>query len=65
MEQWSDDVGELETEYIPGNDADFVVFVQSLKDKAQLKGIDGHFRWVIEREDGTKYIARPNSSKDE
>lgn len=53
---------ELETEYIKGNDADFVVFIQRLKDKAELKNIGGKFRWIVEREDGSKYIARPQSA---
>lgn len=52
----------LEIEYIKGSAADFVVFIQSLGDKATLKGIDGKFRWVITREDGSKYIARPESA---
>lgn len=54
----NEDLGPLETEY-PCGGADFVVFMQSLGDKAQLKSIDGHFRWVVEREDGSLYIARP------
>ena len=53
----------LPIEYIPGNSADFVVFVQGLKDKAQLKSVDGKFRWVITRDDGTEYIARPEETK--
>ena len=53
----------METKYIEGNDVDFVVFIQSLGDKAQLRGIEGSFRWVITEEDGTSYIARPLSSK--
>ncbi len=61
MEQWSGDMGKLETVYIPGTDADFVVFIQSLGDKANLKGVDGHFRWVVTKGDGTKYIARPEN----
>lgn len=63
MEQWDSEIGKLEVEYIPGTDSDFVVFVQSQGEKAQLKTTDGHFRWVVERENGTKYIARPNSAR--
>ena len=55
----------MEIVYIPGTAADFVVFIQGLKDKAQLKAIDGHFRWVVEREDGSKYMARPSSTEPE
>lgn len=49
----------LEIEYIPGNAAEFVVFIQNLGDAAQIKSIEGHARWVITREDGMQYIARP------
>lgn len=52
----------METRYIPGNDSDYVLFVQSLGDKAQLKVIDDKFRWVITEDDGTEYIARPASA---
>lgn len=54
---------ELVTEYIPGGDADFVVFVQSLGNKAELVSIEGHARWLVTRDDGTKYIVRPESTK--
>lgn len=49
----------METRYIPGNASDFVVFIRSFGDNAELRGIDGHFRWVI-HEDGKEYIARPS-----
>ena len=53
----------METIYIKGNNTDYVLFVQGLKDKAELTNIDGHARWVVTRDDGTKYIARPESAK--
>lgn len=53
----------MEIEYIPGNNADFVVFVKELGDKAVLKVVEGKFRWMITRDDGTEYIARPEESK--
>ena len=53
----------LPTEYIKGNDAEFVIFVQGLKDKAVLTNVKGKARWVITKEDGTKYIARPQSAR--
>lgn len=51
---------EYEIVYVPGGASDFVVFIQALKDAAQLYSIEGHARWVVTREDGTEYIARPN-----
>ncbi len=54
----------LPIEYIKGNDTEFVIFVQSLRGKAELTNIGGKARWVITRDDGTKYIARPQSSKE-
>ncbi len=57
--------GTLETEYIPGAGPDFVVFIKSLGDKAELCSIAGRARWVVKREDGTEYIARPIETKNE
>lgn len=61
MENFSD----LEVVYIEGNASDFVVFIQGLKDKAQIHAIDGHMRWVVTREDGTQYVARPSEIESE
>jgi hypothetical protein len=55
----------METIFIKGNSADFVVFIQGLGDKAELRGIDGKFRWVVTRDDGTEYVARPEESNPE
>lgn len=55
----------MEIVYIPGNDTEYVIFIQNLKEKATLTSIDGKQRWVVTRDDGTKYIARPESSKEE
>lgn len=49
----------MEIIYIEGDNLAFKAFIHGLGDKAELLGIDGHFRWVVTREDGTKYIARP------
>lgn len=54
----------MDIHYIPGTGADFVAFIQGLGDKAQLKVIDGNFRWVVIEDDGTEYIARPQSAQD-
>ena len=56
------DEGVLETQYIPGNDIDFTIFVQSLKDKAELCAVGGKFRWVVTHSDGTRVIIRPAST---
>lgn len=55
--------GKLLIEYIVGGSADFVVFIQGLKDKAQLCSIGGKFRWVVKRDDGSEYIARPQETE--
>ncbi len=55
----------LPVEYIEGNDIDYVLFIQGVKDKAELTNIDGHARWVVTRDDGSKYIARPEFTKPE
>lgn len=58
-----EDVKDMETIYIEGNDAEFVVYIQGLGDKATLHSIDGHARWIVERENGSKVIVRPASAK--
>jgi len=55
--------GEFPVEYFDGNETDFVLFVKAQGDKAELAGIDGHFRWVLTREDGSRYILRPAEAK--
>lgn len=52
----------METIYIP--DPEFVSHVQKLRTegKAELIGVEGKMRWVIE-EDGVKKLIRPESSK--
>ena len=54
----------METKYIPGDSVAFIKFIQELGigDKANLKTIEGKFRWVITAEDGTEYIARPEEA---
>lgn len=48
----------METKYIEGDSLAFVKFIKDLGDRAQLKVLDGHFRWVIDDE----YIARPQEA---
>jgi hypothetical protein len=52
----------METILIPGEGPDFVAFIHGQNDKARIEAIEGKFRWVITREDGTEYIARPQHS---
>lgn len=56
----------MEIIYIDGDSLDFKKFIdEHYKDKtAELVGIDGKNRWVVTREDGSKYIARPIEVKD-
>lgn len=55
----------LETIYIPGDSLAFKAFIdeQYKLQRADLTNIEGKNRWVITREDGTKYIARPISAQ--
>lgn len=48
----------MQTKYFP--DAEFVKFIKDLGDRAQLKVIEGKFRWVIDDE----YIARPQEANE-
>ena len=50
----------IETVWIPV--ADYKPHIWAVGDNAKLEGIDGKIRWVITREDGTKYICRPKES---
>jgi len=54
----------MEIVYIEGNDTDYVLFVKNLKEKAVLTAVEGKQRWVVTREDGTQYIVRPVSAKE-
>lgn len=54
----------METRYC-GRETDFVLYIKGLGDKAELRGIDGHFRWIVTEADGTQFIARPDESKPE
>lgn len=49
----------MKIKYIPTKE--FIHFIKSRGDKAQLKSIDGHFRWVISDEE-EEYIARPEEA---
>jgi len=53
----------METKYIDGARADFVVFIQGKGDKARLESIDGHARWIVTEDDGTEVIYRPIEAK--
>lgn len=62
MTELTGDAIPQETVFIPGEAPDFVVFIKAQGEHAQLHAIEGHFRWVITREDGTRYIARPGNA---
>lgn len=51
----------METEYIGKDSVEFKAFTDG--HKAELRNIDGHFRWIVKREDGTEYIVRPLECK--
>lgn len=55
----------MEIIYIEGDAIAFKAFIDECYAKkcVELVGIDGKNRWVITREDGTKYIARPQDAK--
>lgn len=57
------DYSNLEIVYVPGSGDDFVIFIKTQGDKATWVSVDGHARWVVTREDGTQYIARPWGTK--
>lgn len=53
----------LPIEYVAGDGEAFIKFVKGAGDAAQMVAVDGFFRWIITREDGTRYIARPENAK--
>lgn len=55
----------MKTVYIAGDSQAFKVFIDAhyATKTVELKNIEGHNRWVVTEEDGTEYIARPESSK--
>lgn len=56
---------DLPVQYIPGDTLAFKLFIheQGVGKNANLKAIEGKFRWVITRKDGREYIARPEEAK--
>lgn len=53
----------METIYIEGDSFAFKAFIDAQGSHAELRGIDGKNRWVITRDDGSEYIARPSEVK--
>ncbi len=53
----------MEIVYFEGTADEYVAFIKFQGDKAVLKSLDTHFRWVVTREDGTEYILRPAEAK--
>lgn len=51
----------MHTEYLP--DADYAVYVQA--NKAELRNIGGKMRWVLTKADGSEYIIRPESARNQ
>lgn len=53
----------MEIVYIPGGELDFVTYIKTHRSNADLREVDGYYRWIIKREDGTEYIARPSETE--
>jgi hypothetical protein len=53
---------DLPIEYIQGDSFAFKAFTDA--NNAVLTNIEGKNRWVVLREDGTKYIARPQDAQE-
>lgn len=53
----------MEKVYISGDSLAFKVYIDEfyVSGKAELQSVEGKRRWVITREDGTKYIALPQN----
>lgn len=56
----------METIYIEGDSMAFKAFIDAhYKDNTvELRNIRGRNRWVIKREDGSEYVARPESTRE-
>lgn len=55
----------MNTKYIPGDSAAFKAFIDEhyQKGTVELRGIDGHQRWVVRENDETEYIVRPSEAE--
>ena len=55
----------METIYIAGNHLAFKAYIDEhyKNGTVQLENIEGHNRWVVTQEDGTKIIVRPEECK--
>lgn len=50
-------------EYVSGGATEFVIYIKSLGESAQVTSVDGKMRWVVTRDDGSRFVARPGESK--
>ena len=57
----------MQTVYIPGDSLAFkaVVDAHYADNTIELTNVDGKNRWVVTREDGVKYIIRPQECEHE
>lgn len=55
----------MDIEYIPDDQFRAFIWDKGIGKDANMINVDGHARWEITREDNTKYIVRPLSSKKE
>lgn len=55
----------MELEYIAGDSLAFKAFIDEhyKSGTVELRNIEGKNRWVVTREDGSQYVARPVSEK--
>ena len=51
----------MDIQYVP--DEEFVSFVK-LND-CEARSIDGHMRWIMRANEGTEYIVRPESTRND
>lgn len=53
----------MEIEYVPDNEFRAFIWDKGIGKNANVINVEGRARWEITREDGTKFIVRPESAR--
>ncbi len=59
----TEEESKLPIEHIEGDSIAYVNYIKANWDNTRMVVIDGKFRWIVQKEDGTEVIVRPSESK--
>ncbi len=59
----TEEESKLPIEYVEGDSIAYVNYIKANWDNTRMVVIDGKFRWIVQKEDGSEVIVRPSESK--